>query len=97
MSRVLVVVRDPRDLPTIRRAVAVAEARAAELAVCQVTSDDHLADLRHQQVMTRTLRRLLGEGAETVAVFVVSGRPGDDAASCAESWGADEIVWWDAD
>ena len=42
-------------------------------------------------------RRLLGEGAETVAVFVVSGRPGDDAASCAESWGADEIVWWDAD
>jgi hypothetical protein len=97
MSRVLVVVRDPRDLPTIRRGVAVAAARSAELAVCQVTSDDHLDDLHHQQAMTRALRRLLGEGAESVAVFVVSGRSGDDAASCAESWGADQIVWPDAD
>lgn len=95
MSRVLVVIRDPRDLLTIRRGVAVAAVRASELAICQVTDDDHLADLQHQQVMTRTLRLLLGADAETVAVFVVSGRVGDDAASCAESWGADVIVSWD--
>jgi hypothetical protein len=96
MSRVLVAVRDARDLQTLRRGVAAAATRGAELAVCQVTDDDHHAsDLHHQQAMTKTLRGLLGDEAESVAVFVVSGRAGDDVASCAAAWGADEIVRWD--
>lgn len=64
-----------------------------ELAICQVLPAPSFPRmLEAQQLLTTTLRQALGERAETVPVFVVTGGPGDDVEDCATAWGATSVV-----
>lgn len=65
-----------------------------ELALCLVVNSGEagFTHLELQQRMTRALRTLLGEAAERIATFVVSGVDGDDVESCGASWGATRVL-----
>src|SRR5436190_14795649 len=90
MARVLVVIRAISQVRNAVRARAARLAKDDELAVCLVHDADGggVGHLQLQRQMTVQLRVTLGAAAEAVATFVVSGRDGDDVASCAAGWGA---------
>lgn len=94
VERVLFVVHDASDLRAVARSPAWRSATPAERALCLVHDGD-LSGVSHlslQQRMTVQLRAALGAAAESIPTFVVSGSPGDDAATCAEAWGATRVV-----
>ena len=94
MSKVLVALRSPDDVETIRLGAKIMRERGADMAVCQVraSGDDGRSDLALQRRITSRLRSTLGAIAEEVAVFVVGEKSGDDLASIAKTWDADVLV-----
>lgn len=92
--RMLVVIQDPRELSRIHGVHSQTAVLGAVLAVCLVHEStdrgtDHLA---LQRQLTATLRSKLGAAAESIAIFVVTGRHDDDVGRCAAEWGATSIA-----
>jgi hypothetical protein len=94
VDRVLFVVRNPLDLRDSSRASAMSTVDDAQRALCVVRDGDDagIGHLALQQQMTVELRAQLGDGAEMMAIFVVSDRGEDDVAACAAAWGATRVV-----
>lgn len=94
MAKVLVALRTPDDVETIRLGAREAFERDATMAVCHVRAngDDALTDLILQRRITSVLRATLGVVAEDVAVFIVGEKSHDDLATVAKTWDADVIV-----
>jgi len=65
-----------------------------ELAICYVAgAPSGLArTLNSQRALTALLREVLGDSAENVAIFVVSGADGDGVDECAAEWGATNVM-----
>lgn len=95
MPKILLVLHEPANVERIREGIARADADNAELALCRVLSSSEEgfpASLRTQQALTATLRSALGERAEEVAIFVVTGTPGDQIEDCARAWEATVVI-----
>ncbi len=94
MDRLLLVLNDPLEIRRDAQLRAVSTSEADEIALCLVVapSEPQVNHLRLQQRMAGELRALLGEAAERIATFVVSGEDGDDVASCAAAWGASRVI-----
>lgn len=90
----LFVIHATSTLRELVRSEAWNQAADGERACCLVHGHDTSgrSHLRLQQRMTIELRGSLGQYAEEVATFVVSGQDGDDVGACAASWGATRIV-----
>jgi hypothetical protein len=91
VQRLLLALPEEPDPGEICAAAALASAHGAQLAVCVIAGRPGTGLLPLQQRMTWILRRLLGEAAEAIPVFAVTGQPGDDVDSCAAAWGADLV------
>jgi hypothetical protein len=94
MRRVLIVLRGALDREALRQRYAAVANDGADVAVCLVLPNDasSLRDgLQAQRDMTSTLRDVLGESAEDVAVLVASDEDGYGVADCAREWGATEV------
>jgi len=65
-----------------------------EFAICYVAGvPSGLArTLNAQRALTAVLREVLGDSAESVAIFVVSGADGDGVEECATEWGATNVI-----
>jgi hypothetical protein len=91
MDRVLVVVRQPLDDLALRSLCGPEGGSPCEYAVCCVLpaeSDGLPQMLRAQRELTASLRRVLGERAEAIPVFVASASDRSGVEECARSWGA---------
>ena len=91
MQRILVVLRGPIDVGTVRRRCALTVTGPYEMAVCHVLPAGHdgIRDSLHaQKQITAALRVVLGGRAENVAVLVASDRLGEGVDECAKEWGA---------
>jgi hypothetical protein len=91
MDRVLLVVREPLDDLALRSLCGSEGGSPCEYAVCCVLpaeSDGLPHVLRAQRELTASLRRVLGERAEAIPVFVASDRDSCGVDECARSWGA---------
>lgn len=91
MSKLFVVIDSPIEVRKIPSLGADADV-ASQVAICLIDGGDGANHLALQQQTTAQLRARFGPAAETVAIFVVSGLPGDDVAACAAAWGASEVV-----
>lgn len=94
MRRVLLVLRGPIDVETVKRRWETARADGAEYAVCyQLPQGSHgLPDmLSAQRTVTAALRKACGSRAESIAVFAITDREGDRVEDCARDWGATEV------
>jgi hypothetical protein len=92
--KVLAVIESGRELARIHGVHSLVVAMGGQLALCLVhgSSPGGTGHLSLQQQLTSQLRSRLGHGAESIAIFVVSGRPGDDVRACAAEWGATAIT-----
>ncbi len=97
MQRILVVLRGPIDSEVLERSCTIAvrdrlqENEPYEMAICLVLPvgrDGIYEGLQAQREVTRTLRGIMGSGAETIAILVASDRQGDEVDACAREWGA---------
>jgi hypothetical protein len=91
--RILVVLTDADPKDGVRERFAALLSEHHEVAACKVAPE--LTSLSESlDVQRRTssmLRHLLGDPAENIAVFAISGRPGDNVEDCAREWGASEV------
>jgi hypothetical protein len=95
MHRVLVVYRGPIEVGEMRRLCTLPVDEPLELAICHVLplgSDAFSDGLRAQKEITAALRVVLGQRAETVAVFVACDGSHDDVDECAREWGATLVL-----
>jgi hypothetical protein len=91
MQRILVVLRAPIDVETVRRRCSLGVAQAHEMAVCYVLQPHETsveAAVQAQRRITDSLRQVLDRWAETIPVFVVTECDGDGIQDCASEWGA---------
>ena len=91
MQRILVVLRGPVDTDVVRRRCTLDVAGPYEMAICHVLpagEDGVRESLQAQREITAALRAVMGRKAETIAVLVVSERPGYGVDECARDWGA---------
>jgi hypothetical protein len=95
VRRALVLLRGPLDAASLRARCQVIAAESGEVAVCLVL-EEHSPSLAEavdaQRAITRALRMVLGDKAETIAVFVASGREGDRVEDWAREWGATVVI-----
>jgi hypothetical protein len=91
MQRILVVLRAAIDAETVRRRCPPSVAQTHQMAVCYVLKPHEAgieASVEAQRRITLSLRQALNQRAETIPVFVVTGRDGDGIDDCAREWGA---------
>jgi hypothetical protein len=94
MQRILVVFRAGIDVETVRRRCALDVAQPHEMAVCYVLQADEMsveAAVEAQRRITLLLRQALDHRAETIPIFVVTERDGDQVDDCAREWAATEV------
>ena len=94
MQRILVVLRGRVDVDVLRRRCTLDLVGPYEMAICHVLPAGHdgfREGLHAQREITAALRAVMGRRAETVAVLVVSERPGYGVEECARDWGATEV------
>lgn len=94
MDRILVCVSDPNDVEAVHRRRILGVAEGHEMAICYVSPRATITlaeSLDAQRLITVGLRRLLGDLAEAIPVFVVTDAEGDRCADCAKAWGATEV------
>jgi hypothetical protein len=94
VRRVLLVLRGPIDVETVKLRCGPLFAEEAELAVCyQLPQGSHgFHDmLSAQRTMTGALRQACGSRAESIAIFAITEREGDRVEDCARAWGATEV------
>ena len=94
MQRILVILRGPIDVKSVRSRFALDDLNVTvphAMAVCHVLPDgaDGLHDsIRAQREITAALREALGSRAEDLAVLVAYDREGYRVDDCAREWGA---------
>jgi hypothetical protein len=91
--RILVVLTDADPKHVVRERFAALLSAHHVLAACLVAPElgSFPEGLEVQRRVSTMLRYLLGASAENIAVFVISGRPGDNVEDCALAWGASEV------
>ncbi len=84
------VLRGPIDLDGLRAAFTPREPVPEALAVCHVVdrAGGLARALEAQRRLTAALRETLGDRAEAIAVFVVTGDRGDTVEDLVRDWGA---------
>jgi len=94
VQRVFLVLSGPIDAATFGDRCSEVLAQGVELAVGYELprgADDFRAALDAQRVLTRALRRRLGERAEGIAIFAICDRDGERSSDYAREWGATEV------
>lgn len=94
VRRVLLVLRGPITIDMVKSRCEPFSWGSGELAVCYELppeADGFREALAAQRSVTEALRAARGSGAESIAIFAVSGRDGDRVEDCARDWGASEV------
>jgi hypothetical protein len=93
MRRILVVLRGPISIQTVRQCCMGDLPRGSEVAICHVLPKGHDGigeSVRAQREITSALRVVLGDDAESFIVLVASE---GEVEECARQWGATVVHW----